>query len=395
MRSKARWGRRAGQACAAACLLAVVPGGLAETPMPATPAVSAQAYILLDSDSNQVLAELRADQRTPPASLVKLMVSYILSNQLRSGHVLGDDIARVSRNAWAQNPLLKGSSVMFLEIGSRVSVDALLQGLIVASGNDASIAIAEHLAGSESAFVDLMNKQAQELGMADTYFANVHGLSSTEHYTTARDMGTLARAIIRHFPERYPVYRQQRFTWNGIEQRNRNGLLGVSKDVDGLKSGYTGQAGYCLVSSARRDGMRLISVVMKARSERARDRDSRRLLSYGFRFYRTFRLHATGTVLSTPRIWGGAQTTMPVGLVEPLYVTVPKGREGQIEQSVHIDPYLEAPIAKGDVVAELEVALDDRSLVRRELFSLEDIARGNLVSRASDALFQMFVRLWE
>ena len=390
-RRSASWRRAAALAPALAGAL----GALAEAPLPATPAVSAESYVLLDTDSAQILAERAADLRTPPASLAKLMVSYILSDQLRSGHVSLDDSIRISRNAWAQNPKIKGTSVMFLEIGSRASVDALLKGLIVASGNDASIAIAEHLAGSEEAFVNLMNKQAQELGMASTRFANVHGLSSDEHYTTARDMAILARAIVRRFPGRYPVYRQQRFSWNGIEQKSRNGLLGVGNDVDGLKSGYTEQAGYCLVASAKRGDMRLISVVMSARSERARNRDSRRLLSHGFRFYRTFRLHPAGAVLATPRIWGGARTTLPIGIVEPLYVTVPKGREGQLRQPIHIDPYLEAPIAKGDVVAELEVALDGAPLARRELLAMEGVGRGSLISRASDALLQMFARMWQ
>ncbi len=388
------------RAIATAALSGALLGGLAgqaaaATPTPAVPAVSAETYILLDSDSNQSLAERHADQRTPPASLSKLMTSYILSAQLRSGHVSAADTARISRNAWAQNPKLAGGSVMFLEAGSRVRIDALHQGLIVASGNDASIAIAEHLAGSEEAFVNLMNKQAQELGMTDTHFTNVHGLPSSGHYTTARDMAALARALVRNFPEQYPLYRQKHFSWNGIAQKNRNGLLWVSSAVDGLKSGYTEEAGYCLVASAEKDGMRLIAVTMRSNSERARDRDSQRLLSHGFRFYRTMRLYPADAVLITPRIWGGKQTRLPIGIVEPLHITIPKGHENRLQQPITIDPYLDAPVSKGDVVAELDVQLDGQSLARRHLFAMESVERGNMFSRAGDAMLQLFARLFQ
>lgn len=359
--------------------------------IPAAPQLAAKSWLLMDADSGYVLAESEADMSVEPASLTKMMTSYILSWELAQGRVKRSDQVLVSQNAWAQN--FPGSSLMWIEVGKQVSLEDLKRGIIVSSGNDASVAVAEHLAGTENAFADVMNQHAQRLGMQGTHFVNSHGLPDPEHYTTARDMAVLARAIIKDFPEDYAMYAEKYFTYNNIRQPNRNRLLWRDSSVDGLKTGHTESAGYCLVASAKRKGMRLISVVMGTDGEESRARETQSLLTWGFRFFESFRLYENGESLSTLEVWGGQADTVNLGTGSEVYLTIPRGQRSNIKANVQVDDVIRAPVKAGDVIGKLEIRLNDALLKEEPLVALNDVEAAGLLGRSWDSIRLFFRNL--
>jgi D-alanyl-D-alanine carboxypeptidase (penicillin-binding protein 5/6) len=369
----------------AAFALWLLAGAAGATNVPAAPSVSAQTHVLMEAASGQVLAAEESDKPMPPASLTKLMTAYVVYEALADGSIAMTDKVSISEKAWRM-----GGSQMFLEVGSQATVDELLDGLVVQSGNDASVALAEHVAGSEAAFVEQMNHYAGELGLSNTHFENSEGLAADSHYASARDIAILARAIIQRFPERYQRYAKRSFSYNDIEQYNRNDLLWSDPHVDGLKTGYTRDADYCLAASAERDGMRLISVVMGAPSDQKRTEDSRSLLSWGFRFFERHELYSAGEVLEEARLWYGARDRIPLGVAEALEVTIPKNRYDALEAEMVFDGRLSAPVDKGDRLGTVRVYLDDESIAEAPLVALEAIPAGNLFQRAVDTVWQWF-----
>lgn len=355
------------------------------TPVPSAPTVDAESYILMDFNSGRELAAEVPDSRVEPASITKMMTGYVVFHSLQSGSISLDDQVTISERAWR----MPGSR-MFIEVDSQVSVENLLKGMIIQSGNDASVALAEHVAGSESAFVDLMNHYAGELGMDNTHYTNSTGLPHEEQYTTARDIAVLARALIAEFPEYYEWYSVKEFTYNGIDQDNRNSLLWRDESVDGIKTGHTSSAGYCLASSAKRGNTRLISVVMGSSDEQGRARASQTLLNYGFRFYETHRLYAAGEVLSSERVWGGAEDTVEVGLQDDLFVTIPRGRYSELDPVMELPERLHAPLPQGEQVGTVQVSLDGEVVVERPLHSLNGVEKGGLWTRMVDRIKLFF-----
>ena len=355
----------------------------AVTLVPAPPGINADAYLLIDFATGEVLVEHNIDTRLPPASLTKLMTSYILAEEVDAGRLSLDDEVTVSRNAWSQNPQFRGSSLMWIEPGKSVTVGELEQGIAISSGNDATVAIAEHIAGSEEAFVALMNRYAEELALTATHFENTHGLPNSDHLTTARDLGSLAIATIRDHPDRYRVYRQQSYTYNDITQYNRNHLLREDPSVDGLKTGYTSVAGYGLVASAEREGMRLISVVLGSNSTRSRKAETRSLLNYGFRFYQNLEVVTGATSLGRTRVWKGNAEAIDGGLLESVTVIVPR-TQAAAEVIATFDDPLQAPINKGDVVGQLQVLLDGELLLERPLQALQTVEAAGFFKRLWD-----------
>ncbi len=359
---------------------------------PSPPAIAAKAYIMIDADSGRVIAEGNADTRLPPASLTKLMTSYVLSYELEQGHVHVDDMVTISKSAWTQNPEFRESSLMFIQVGTQVKLHDLHLGIVVSSGNDATVAVAEYLAGSDSAFADVMNQHAQKLGMANTHFVNSHGLPDPQHYTSARDLALLSQAIIK-FPNEYALYKVQEFTYNNIRQFNRNGLLRRDPTVDGLKTGHTQEAGYCLVSSALRNGMRLITVILGADSINMREQETEKLLAYGFRYFETSRIYQAGAEVAQPRIWGGAGETIKLGVDKDIALTYPRGRREQIQAVMNVEKYLQAPIAANQPVGEMVVTLDGETIYRTPLVALETVEKGGIFHRLWDALVLFFTKL--
>jgi len=353
-------------------------------PVPAAPAVGARAHILMDLNSGAVLSENAADERMDPASITKLMTAYAVFSELRKGRMTLDEEVTVSERAWRT-----GGSRMFIEVGTRVRVEDLLRGMIIQSGNDASVALAEHTAGTEKAFADLMNEYARRLGMENTNFRNATGLPAENHYSSARDIGLLASAIIREFPEYYPLYSEREFTYNEITQRNRNKMLWRDPSVDGMKTGMTDAAGYCLVSSAEREGMRLISVLLGTNSAKARADATQSLLNWGFRFYESHRLYAAGEPVTTARLWKGEIDTMELGLLQDLWVTLPRGHYDQLQASTEMPSPLLAPVQTDRAVGRLKVSIQDRMLADRELFPLVSSGEAGIVRRMLHA-----VQLW-
>jgi D-alanyl-D-alanine carboxypeptidase (penicillin-binding protein 5/6) len=375
-----------------AALLSPVAG--AQGIVPAPPEIAAQAYLLVDAKSGAVLVESNADEQLPPASLTKLMTAYVLASEIAAGRASRDDQVTVSRNAWSQNPIFNGSSLMWIEPRMPVTLGQLEKGIVIASGNDATVAVAEHIAGSEAAFADLMNKHAAELGLHGTYFINSHGLPHPQHLTTARDLATLAKAIITRFPEHYSIYSERDFTYNDIKQYNRNKLLGQDPSVDGLKTGYTREAGYGLVASAERNGMRLISVVMGTDSPNARARETRSLLNYGFRFYETDAVVTGGEELEKPRVWKGLKDYLSVGVADDLVLTLPRGKNRElIRELVLMDP-ITAPLAVGDPVGELTLMLDGEVLEQVPLVALEPLEPGGFFARLWDMVLMWLASLF-
>jgi D-alanyl-D-alanine carboxypeptidase (penicillin-binding protein 5/6) len=356
----------------------------AEVPIPPAPTVEAKAYIVVDFHTGKVLAAQNAVQRLEPASLTKLMTAYIVFGELASGKLKLDEQVNVSEHAWRSE-----GSRTFIELGKPVSVELLVLGMIVQSGNDATIALAERIGGTEETFVQLMNENAKRLGMVGTHFQNSSGLPAPDHYTTARDMSLLAVAMIRDFPQYYKYYSVREFEHNGIKQQNRNGLLGRDPSVDGLKTGHTDSAGYCLITSALRDGMRLISVVLGSGSMKGREDASAALLNYGFNFYATPLLAKAGTALGSTHVWKAAETPVSVGVKNDLYVTVARDQANDIKTAVDIEPRLIAPLAQDATVGQLHVTLGNQTLETVPLHPLQSVASGSWWRRLIDT-----IRLW-
>ena len=357
------------------------PAAAASAPVPAPPVIGAKSYLLIDADSGYELASLDEDLRLAPASLTKIMSVFAIFKALGEGQISLDDEVTVSEKAW-RTP----GSRMFIDVGKRVPVKDLLLGMIVQSGNDASVALAEYVAGSESVFAEVMNRYAMELGMADSHFMNATGLPHDDHYSTARDMATVARAMIREFPEYYGWYSLKEFKYNDITQKNRNRLLWRDSSVDGMKTGHTADAGYCLVSSAERDGMRIVSVVLGSASPKVRNDGSQALLNYGFRFFETRLLYRGGETVTEAKIWKSANATTPLGLPEDLYITVPRGSYNEVESVLSMPTVLLAPVAQGQPLAELEVSLNGSNLITAPLRALHDNPIGSIWQRGRDAV---------
>lgn len=353
--------------------------------IPAPPASSARAYILLDATTGQVLARQQEHEQLDPASITKLMTAYTAFRALRDGRINLDDQVTVSEKAWRT-----GGSRTFIEVGTQVSVNDLLQGMIVQSGNDASVALAEHVAGAEDTFAQLMNQHAAELGMVNSSFQNSTGLPASNHFMSAADIATLATAIVRDFPEYYRWYSQQEFTYNNITQRNRNTLLWREGGVDGMKTGYTENAGYCLVTSAQRDGMRLIGVILGTASPATRARESEALLNYGFRFFETRLLVPAGRAVTEARVWKGERENTGLGTRQDIHVTVPRGAGDRLGLQFDLPVQLVAPLAADSVLGQLRVNLDDETLLEAPLFPLEPVAEGSLWQRTRDSVLLWF-----
>ncbi len=370
-------------------LLTVAPVALAQPIIPSAPQLAAKSYVLMDAASGKVLVENAGDERLPPASLTKLMTAYIATLEIQKGKIAESDMVTVSEKAWRT-----GGSRMFIQVNTQVSVDDLLHGIIIQSGNDASVAMAEYIAGSEEAFADLMNAAAQRLGMSNTHFVNSTGLPHPEHYSSASDMAKLARAIIYEDPAHYDIYAQKEFLWNNIKQPNRNLLLWRDKTVDGLKTGHTEEAGYCLVASAVRDGMRLISVVFGTSSEQARAAETQKLLTYGFRFFETRTFYQQGVELAKSRVWKGQQDQVSAGLAEDLTLTLPRGQLDKLQAGMAFNPELTAPIQQGDVIGKVEVSLNDQVLHSSDLIALQTVEEGGLFRRFWDSIRLFFFNLF-
>lgn len=376
------------------CTIALFSHLIAAAPsvIPAPPQIAASGYILIDADSGRVITELNADEKLPPASLTKLMTSYVLSYELEEGNVANSDMVTISKNAWAQNPVFAGSSLMWIEVGKQVRLDDLHKGVVISSGNDATVAVAEHLAGSESAFADVMNQHAKILGMNDSHFVNSHGLPDSNHYMTARDLATLSKAILK-YPDEYALYSEPDFTYNNIRQTNRNRLLWKDDSVDGLKTGYTKAAGYCLVASAKRNGMRLISVVMGAKSQSGREIESQKLLAYGFRYFETHQLYSAGDELSQSKVWAGESDSVKLGVERDIHLTIPRGKHKDIKAVVDLAGVIEAPVVAGVQYGELVINLDGEELLREPLLALNAVEPGGIFKRLWDAIVLFFTQL--
>ncbi|MEP7732416.1 D-alanyl-D-alanine carboxypeptidase family protein [Vibrio parahaemolyticus] len=364
----------------------------APTVVPNAPELSSRGYVLMDYHTGKVLVERDADKRLNPASLTKLMTAYVAGQEVNAGNISLDDQVVISRNAWAKN--FPDSSKMFIEVNTSVSLSDLYRGLVVQSGNDASVAIAEHVAGSEAGFVSLMNSWASQLGLTNSSFTNPHGLDSDGLYSTPHDIAKLGQAIIRDLPDIYPMYSETSFTYNGITQYNRNGLLrDRSMNVDGMKTGYTSGAGYSLATSATNGDMRLIAVVMGAKSQSVRESESKQLLSYGFRFYETLMPTAAGTDIANARVWMGQKDELKVGVNRDVYLTLPKSDVNKLKAEVEYSGDLLAPIAQDQVVGKVLYKVDGKVVKETELVALEPVEEGGIFKRIMD-WFKRLVASW-
>ncbi|MBP9722237.1 MAG: D-alanyl-D-alanine carboxypeptidase [Gammaproteobacteria bacterium] len=356
------------------------PYSVAFSNLPKAPSTEAKSYILMDFNSGAILADFDAHKIVEPASLTKIMTMYIIDKELASSRIKLTDSVKVSKKAWQMD-----GSRMFIEVNREVTVSDLIHGIIIQSGNDASVAMAEHVAGSEEAFVDLMNKAAQDLKMTNTHFMNATGMPNKDHYTTAFDLALLSRAIIRDFPESYALYSQQEFTYNNIKQSNRNSLLSLPHiSADGIKTGYTENAGYCLAASAIKDGMRLISVVLGADSTKQRAKETASLLQYGFRFYDTIKLYASNSAIGQKRAWLGDKQKVNVGLAKDLYITIPKGKYKSLSAKVETQKYLIAPQNRYTEIGKITIELDKEVLAQKPLVVLNELPKGRLWQRIKD-----------
>ena len=354
------------------------------TPNPSAPTVVAKSYILQDFDSGRIVAELNSDQRLPPASITKLMTAYVVSHELQMGNISLADEVLISEKAWR----MVGSR-SFIEVNTKVPVEVLLRGMIIQSGNDAAVALAEHIAGSEETFAQMMNQYAQQLGMDNTNYRNSTGLPDPDHFTTARDIATLSTAIIRDFPEHYKWYAEKEYTYNNITQHNRNKLLWRDNSVDGLKTGHTEEAGYCLAASAKRGDMRLISVVLGTRSENARAQETQKLMNYGFRFFETHALYQAQTKVTDTKIWKGADKQLTLGLEQTLSVTVPRGRYKELVATTNIQQPVIAPIMAGTQLGEVEIRLGDELIATQALIALQTVEQASWWRRLIDSLLML------
>ncbi|QBM17978.1 D-alanyl-D-alanine carboxypeptidase DacA [Marinobacter sp. JH2] len=357
--------------------------------IPSAPKVAGSSWVLMDPLSGSVLMEHNSNERLPPASLTKMMTAYIVERELDEGRISMQDTVPISVNAWRTE-----GSRTFLREGTTATVHDLLKGVIIQSGNDASVALAEFIAGSEEAFVDIMNQQAQLLGMKNTNFRNATGLPAQDHFSTAYDLALLARAIIQDYPENYPIYAEKHFTYNNIRQPNRNALLWRDDSVDGLKTGHTDEAGYCLVASAKRNDTRLIASVMGTSSSAARAQEVQKMLNYGFRYYETERLFSAGQELMAADVWGGVADQVSVGMAEDVYVTIPRGSRDKLESTVDLDSVIKAPIKMGQELGQIRVLLDGETVVEQPVLALTEIEQGGLFKRLWDSIKLFFIQLF-
>ena len=364
---------------------------VAQVIIPRPPGIAATSYILIDAKTGQIVVEDNADEPLPPASLTKIMTAYIAIEEIINGTLNLDDQVHISENAWR----IEGSK-MFVGVNTQVSVEDLLRGIIIQSGNDASVAIAEHVAGSEDAFADMMNQYAEVLGLTDSFFMNASGLDTELYYNTmsARDLSTLARSAINKHQDFYPIYAEREFTYNDIRQTNRNSLLFRDRNVDGMKTGWTDAAGFCLVASAERDGMRLISVVMGASSEQARAIETQKLLTYGFRYYETHKLYDPYQILTNVPVWSGSQSAVDLGIQEEVYVTIPRGQAEAMTASLDIDEVIRAPLENGQIMGVVNVVLDNDIIYRGDVIAMQEVELGGLLKRFIDWLTLFFSNLF-
>jgi len=368
-----------------AALLTLAASPLTAEPVPSPPEIAARGYFLMDMNSGQVLAANNPDMRLEPASLTKIMTAHVVFDEIKKGHVALTDSVLVSEKAWR----MEGSR-MFIEVNTQVTVEELLKGLIIQSGNDAAVALAEHVAGSEEAFAALMNETAARLGMTSSHFVNSTGLPDPEHYTTPADIAKVTADTIRDYPDWYAWYAIKDYTYNNIKQPNRNLLLWRDDSVDGVKTGHTEAAGYCLVASAQRDNMRLISVVMGTAGETARANETQKLLGYGFRFFETSPLYQAEQPIQQVRVWKGSANEVPVGIARGLTVTVPRGEAGNLSAQLTLDGALEAPVARGQEVGTIEVRLGDQSLMKVPAVALAEVEEAGIVGWLMDSVLMMF-----
>ena len=352
--------------------------------VPAAPEINASGYLLMEMHSGKVLVEKNADQRLEPASLTKIMTAHVVFEEIAKGKLKLSDMVHISEKAWKTE-----GSRMFVKVNSDVSVEDLLRGLIIQSGNDSAVALAEHIAGSEDAFAGLMNAHAAQLGMTSTNFVNSTGLPHPDHYTTPSDIVKVTAATIRDYPDFYPMYAEKQFTYNEIKQYNRNNLLWRNNAVDGVKTGHTEAAGFCLVSSAKYDQMRLIAVVMGTESAKARIKESQALLAFGSRFYETHRLYEAGQKLTENRVWFGDQKTLALGIGEDVYVTIPRRDYDNLKPTLEVKAKLEAPINKGDSLGNVTVMLGNDVVTTRPLVALAQVEKGSLWRRFLDFIYQL------
>lgn len=356
------------------------------TMIPAPPTLDAKGYLLIDANSGYIIAQNNAGTRMAPASLTKLMTMYVVSGALKSGRIHLDDQVTISENAWRT-----GGSRMFVQVGTQVAARDLINGIIVVSGNDACVAMSEHVAGSESSFVDLMNQTAAQLGMKDTHYADATGLPNPDNYSTPYDLAILARAIIHHYPEDYTWYSQKEMTYNKIRQPNRNLLLFSDNTVDGLKTGHTDDAGYCLIASAKRNNdMRLIAVVMGSSSSKQRAADAEALLNYGYRFYETHKLYGSNVPLTNARVWFGKDKKTALGLAQDLHVTVPAGQYNQLKPSMLVNKEVDAPVQTGQAHGKVVVSLNNKVIAAQPLVALADNPKAGFFSRLVDHIAKIF-----
>ena len=380
--------------CLVISLLAVFSANLllaAAVIIPRAPEIAATSYILLDAKTGHIIVEENADEALPPASLTKIMTAYITVEEILSGNLRLDDEVHISEKAWRTE-----GSKMFVGVNTQVSVEDLLRGIIIQSGNDASVAIAEHIAGSEEAFADMMNQYSEVLGLTSSFFMNSSGLDTESYYNTmsARDLSILARATITRHGQYYPIYAEREFTYNGIRQSNRNTLLFRDRNVDGMKTGWTDAAGYCLVASAERDGMRLISVVMGTASEEARVIQTQKLFTYGFRYFETHKLYDANQILTNVPVFSGKQNAVDLGISEEVYITIPRGQADAMTATVDVDEIIRAPLDKSQIMGVVRVVLNDDILYQGDVIAMQEVERGGVLKRFIDWLSLFFSDLF-
>lgn len=374
-------------AAPATAIPAVVPGGTGKMAVPDAPQIAGTSFVLMDFNSGKMLAEKEADMRVEPASLTKVLTVYVIFNELSKGHLKLEDMVTISDKAWRTE-----GSRMFLDVNKQVKVEDLLQGVMIQSGNDASVALAEHVAGDEATFASMMNQHAVRLGMVNSHFTNSMGLPDPQHYSTARDLAILARAVIKEFPQYYRWDSQKEFTFNKITQPNRNLLLWRDPSVDGIKTGHTEAAGYCMMASAKRNEMRLISVVMGTASAIKRANESQTLLNYGFRFYETHKLYDAKQVISESKIWKGDINKVPLGFLEDFYVTVPIRRFNDLKATIVVDQKIMAPVQAGTAVGKVSFTLSGEPYSESPLLVIKDVGVGNFLQRIYDELLMRVTR---
>ncbi len=353
--------------------------------VPAAPKINASSYLVMDFNSGKLLVEENTDQKLPPASLTKIMTIYVVASELENGKISLEDQVLISEKAWRTQ-----GSKMFIEVDKKVKLDDLLHGVIIQSGNDASVALAEYVSGTEEVFADLMNKYAERLGMNNTHFVNSTGLPDPDHYTTAGDLAKLAQALIRDYPQIYDYHKIKEFTFNNIKQHNRNNLLWHDRSVDGIKTGHTEEAGYCLVASAMREGMRLISVVMGTDGENARSKASQALLNYGYRFYETHKLYSANDLITSVKVWKADIDNLNLSINKDIYITVPRGQYEKLEPLVVIDNQVIAPVHQGEQKGVLNVMLGNKTIASVPLLAVESVPKGGVINRLKDEIRLLF-----